>query len=185
MVTTHIIDLTHPTKYDENTQRNLQRSRQNHLEIELIVTDRLSDFEQLMAEHIRRTREKRRIKKSFYRSLFRLAAGSNNCVRVVVAFKGTAMLAGHIYFRSRDDYFYFDGFATQEGLAARANFAILDHVISLARDEGALRLNLGASPKGDEGLVRFKEGWGATRLELSEYSLRSPLKAAVDRLRGR
>ena len=103
---------------------------------------------------------------------------------IVGVYQEDKLLAGHIYFISSTDLFYFDGYVTAAGLELQANFFLFDIMIKRSRDFGCVRFNFGASPFGDSGLERFKSGWGAQPLVYHEYSHRAPIKRFADLLRG-
>jgi hypothetical protein len=182
---THVLDLTISSEYAENTQRNLTKARAQEIEVQPLSSGQIPDALEMLAEHERITGKPRRIRPQFYRDLLQLAVGDGLGVSVRVAVAADRIIACHIYFRSRTDIFYFDSFANQQGRDLLANFVIFDEILQESRRCGLERFNFGASPEGDQNLIRFKESWGATPVAYSEFYRASRLRGAVQRLRGR
>jgi hypothetical protein len=184
-LTTHLLDLTKTGTYSDNTARNVRKSGSHGLTTRRLSLADVAAFERLREEHVARTGETRRLSEEFYTALYLLTLSEDSGVTIVGAFQEDKLLAGHIYFISETDVFYFDGYATAAGLELQANFFLFDIMINRSHDFGRTRFNLGASPSGDSGLERFKSGWGAQPLVYYEYSFRAPIKRAADLLRGR
>ncbi|MCX6833053.1 MAG: GNAT family N-acetyltransferase [candidate division Zixibacteria bacterium] len=180
-----LLDLTREATYSDNTARNVRKSRSHGLTTRRLSLADVAAFEKLREEHVTRTGETRRLSEAFYTALYLLTQSEDSGVTIVGAFHDDKLLAGHIYFISETDVFYFDGYATAAGLDLHANFFLFDIMINRSRDFGRARFNLGASPSGDSGLERFKSGWGAPSLVYHEYSFRAAIKRAADLLRGR
>lgn len=184
-LTAHLLDLTKTATYSDNTARNVKKSRSHGLTTRRLGLADVAAFEKLREEHVARTGETRRLSEAFYTALYLLTQSEDSGVTIVGAFLDDKLLAGHVYFISETDVFYFDGYATAAGLELHANFFLFDIMINRSRDFRHARFNLGASPSGDSGLERFKLGWGAQPLVYHEYSHRAPIKRAADLLRGR
>jgi len=184
-LTTHLLDLTKTATYSDNTARNVKKSRRHGLTTRRLGLADVAAFEKLRKEHVARTGEPRRLSEGFYTALYLLTQSEDSGVTIVGAYQHDKLLAGHIYFISETDVFYFDGYATVAGLELQANFFLFDIMINRSRDFGRMRFNFGASPSGDSGLERFKSGWGTQSLIYHEYSHRAPIKRAADLLRGR
>jgi hypothetical protein len=184
-LTAHLLDLTKPVTYSDNTTRNVKKSQSHGLTTRRLGLADVPAFEKLREEHVTRTGETRRLSDTFYTALYLLTQSEDSGVTIVSAFQNDKLLAGHIYFLSETDVFYFDGYATATGLELYANFFLFDIMINRSRDFRRVRFNFGASPSGDTGLERFKSSWGAQPLVYYEYSRRAPIKRVVDLLRGR
>jgi hypothetical protein len=184
-LTTHVLDLTVAAPYSENTVRNVRKAQQENLITRRLGIADVASVEALREEHIARTGEKRRLADTFYAALYLLTQSEDSGVTMVGAFKDDRLLAVHFYFVSETDVFYFDGYSSAAGLDLGANFFLFDVMIARSRDFGRRRFNFGASPEGDEGLKRFKTGWGAEPFEYYEYSRRDLRKRAIDFVRGR
>jgi hypothetical protein len=184
-LTTHVLDLTAPPAYSDNTTRNIRKAQSHGLTTRRLGLDDVGAFEDLRQEHVNRTGEKRRLSDTFYTALYLMTQSEDSGVTLVGVLHNNRLIAAHLYFVSQSDVFYFDGYSTASGLELHANFFLFDVMINRSRDAGRVRFNFGASPSGDTGLERFKAGWGAQPLTYYEYVHRSPLKRVVDVLRGR
>jgi len=184
-LTAQLLDLTKTATYSDNTVRNVKKSASHGLTTRRLGIADVAAFEKLRKEHVARTGETRRLAEAFYTALYLLTQSEDSGVTIVGAFHDDKLLAGHIYFISETDVFYFDGYATAAGLELQANFFLFDVMINRSRDFGRARFNFGASPSGDSGLERFKSGWSAQSLIYHEYSFRAAIKRAADLLRGR
>jgi hypothetical protein len=180
---THIVDLNAETKYAANTRRNVNRSRDAGLELVDLTIGREAEVLELLHEHVAVKQKKRKLDDDFYRALLQLTSFDGANIVFAGAEADGRPLACHVYFRSQTDCFYFDGFASDEGMKKLANYYIVDRMIDHCRGQGIKRLNLGASPGGDQGLIRFKEGWGAEAVKYFEYYRSAGLKRALDRMR--
>ncbi len=184
-LTTHVLDLSIPSSYSENTLRNVRKSQQQGLVSRRLGIADIVAIDQLRRDHIDRTGEERRLSETFYAALYILSQSDDSGVTMVGAFRDDSLLALHFYFVSPSDVFYFDGYASAVGLELAANFFLFDLMISRSRDFGRQRFNFGASPETDEGLKRFKAGWGAQPVTYHEYHRRSFAKRIADMVRGR
>lgn len=181
----HRIDLFGASMYSENTSRNVRKLDYSQLDFRLLDSSHTSLATKLLAEHVTRTEEKRRIMPGAYRHLLNHAGNSAPGIVVGGAFEGDTLLAAQIFFVSEIDAFYFDGFASERALTAGANFLIMDRMIQWLRERNIRTLNLGATPVGDEGLSRFKTGWGAQEFAYYEFATAAPWKRVLDSFRGR
>lgn len=178
---THIIDLDGSTSgYSENAKRNVKRAQAQQFKIVRLDFSGRAQFLALLESHQKRTREVRRMPRSCYEYLLSLGDKPDSGISICAAVNDSGLQCVHIYFATAADAFYFDGFSSQDGLDAGANFLLLDEMIRDFRSAGVQRLNLGATPPLDKGLRRFKEGWGAAEIEYVEYSRRSQLKRMID-----
>lgn len=184
-LTTHLLDLRQTTAYSDNTVRNVKKSQSCGLSTRRLGLNDVTAIEQLRQEHVARTGERRRLSDAFYSALYFMTQSEDSGVTIVGVMQEERLLAAHVYFISESDVFYFDGFSTVAGLELNANFFLFDTIINRSREFGRLRFNFGASPAGDTGLERFKASWGAKPTIYHEYVYRSPVKRAVDLLRGR
>ena len=73
---------------------------------------------------------------------------------------------------SGDRFFYYDGAMDVERKDGRPMFALFDTAIDTAVKLGCRYFDFGSGPDRAPGLVRFKEGWGATAEQYSEYHFR-------------
>ncbi len=181
----HLIDLTAPPDYSDNTARNIRKAASSGFEVRLLDATARTAALDMLARHEKRTGEIRRLPVSAYDHLLANLRSEPPGIIAGGLYQGEQLVALQIFFVSSLDAFYFDGFALPEALQSGGNFYLLDSMISHFRTAGLQRLNLGASPPGDAGLLRFKSGFGAAEFVYREYSAVSGLKHFADRLRGR
>ncbi len=180
-LTTHIVDLSQASEeYSENTKRNLKKAQGYGLKVARVDLTQKNAFIALLTAHQKRTGEVRRLPQGCYEYLLSISQQRDRGISIWAASNADGIQCVHIYFVSSSDAFYFDGFSSQVGLDAGANFLLLDNMIADFRSSGIARLNLGATPPLDKGLRRFKEGWGARSFDYIEYSRRSQLKRMID-----
>ncbi len=179
-LSTHIIELSQRAPYSENTTRNVGKAAEHKFSITKLDSSSEGVLIRLLDTHQKRTGEMRRLPQSCYKFLLARSGQSNSGIAVYGATNHEGLQCIHIYFATAGDAFYFDGFSTEAGLEQGANFFVLDTMIKRFREDGNARLNLGATPKFDKGLRRFKEGWGATDVAYTEYCRRSQVKRMVD-----
>lgn len=180
-LTTHIVELTaDPPNYSDNNFRNVKKAQSQDLQIVKMNKADSAAYLDLLKSHQKRTGEIRRLPESCYQYLLAISEQPDGGVSIFAAVNQSRLQCVHIYFATATDAFYFDGFSTQDGLDAGANFLLLDAMICKFRESGVQRLNLGATPPLDKGLKRFKEGWGAVEIQYTEYVRRSQLKRFID-----
>ncbi len=179
-MSTHIIDLRDDSRFSENTRRNIKKAANSGTSLMQCERRHLPRFLALLREQVARTRERRRLSEKFYEELFLESCRNGQSLFATGAEVQGELCAVHLYFCNGMDIFYFDGVASDKGNEMGANFLIFDEMIARNREEGRLRLNLGATPAGDAGLERFKSGWGAKKVSYYEYSRRSLLKQGID-----
>jgi len=181
----HVLDLTAPADYSDNTARNIRKAASSGFEVRLLDAAAKNAALDMLARHEKRTGELRRLPVAAYEYLLAHLKPEPPGIIAGGLYQGEQLVALQIFFVTNLDAFYFDGFALPEALQSGGNFYLLDSMISHFRSVGLQRLNLGASPPGDTGLLRFKSGFGAAELVYREYSAASGLKHFADRLRGR
>jgi hypothetical protein len=184
-LTTHLLDLGENDAFSENTRRNLNRAEANDLHMRPLIQSDSEDVMTLLDEHEKLTGKRRKMVSGFYEKLLEVSAGLPDEVRLAGAWSGDRLVACHIYFETETDVFYFDGVSNESGRELLANFRLFADTIDGARRRGVRRLNFGATPEGDEGLVRFKESWGAKSVTYSEYSRVSAIGRVIDKVRRR
>ncbi len=181
----HLINLAAPGNYSENTARNIRKAASSGFDVRLLDSSAKIPALAMLARHEKRTGETRRLPVAAYEHLLANLRPETPGIIAGGLYQGDQLVALQIFLVSSLDAFYLDGFALPEALQSGGNFYLLDSMISHFRGAGLQRLNLGASPPGDTGLVRFKTGFGAAEFVYREHSAVSGLKHFVDRLRGR
>jgi hypothetical protein len=105
--------------------------------------------------------------------------------KVRVAFNGDTPIAAIMTLRGRDTMVYKYGASDAEFHALGGMHMLFWKTIQEARDEGCATLDLGRSEIDNEGLIGFKEHWGAVRTPLVYW--RYPARAGgegMERLNG-
>ncbi len=85
---------------------------------------------------------------------------------VLMAYKGSTPLAGGVFFTFNKTITYKYSASDRDYQALRPNHAFILHAIQRANAEGYARIDFGRSEIKNEGLKRFKRGWGATEEDL-------------------
>lgn len=95
--------------------------------------------------------------------------------RVVLARHGSMPVAGAIFFQFGGAAIYKFGASDETRQHLRANNLVMWEAIKSYSRQGCARLDLGRTSLGNEGLRRFKLGWGAQerRIDYARYDLRA------------
>lgn len=91
------------------------------------------------------------------------------------------MIGSQINFLYGDTLFYWQAVSLYEKRIFRPNYRLLFDAFSRAVERGLKRVNLGASPPDAEGLIFFKERWGARQVEYQSITYRSTLRKIIGR----
>jgi hypothetical protein len=93
---------------------------------------------------------------------------------VVLARKGAVPVAGALFFHSNGTALYKFGASDEAYQHLRANNFVMWHAIRHYAREGLTRLDFGRTSLGNEGLRKFKLGWGTLeeRIDYVRYDLR-------------
>jgi lipid II:glycine glycyltransferase (peptidoglycan interpeptide bridge formation enzyme) len=86
-----------------------------------------------------------------------------------MAFKDGQLLGFALSFIHKEEAYYWEGVTLREGEGLRPADALFTDLFTMALGRGLKRVNLGGSPQGAEGLVRYKEAWGASPVEYLSY----------------
>lgn len=183
-LTSHILDITGSDDFSDNTRRNVDKAAANELLTRPLDRSDLDSLLQLMDEHEKLTGKSRKVDSTLYAKLLEVSTVLPNGVRVLGAWSGGGLVACHIYFETETDLFYFDGASNEIGRDLLANFKLFAETIAAARQGEIRRLNFGATPYGDKGLLRFKDSWGAKPVVYREYYRVSKVKGLIDAVRG-
>lgn len=105
--------------------------------------------------------------------------------QVFQAREGGTVLSSILVLRAREGAYYHSAGTSPEGMQTGASHLLISRVAEHFRDEGFKVFNLGGADS--EGLVRFKQGFGATEvsLEAATYFTGNWLSGAMDRMKGR
>lgn len=88
---------------------------------------------------------------------------SSNIARLVCAYLNGRLIAGLLFLHFNSHVRLWCEASNREYLAYRPNNAIINYIVRWACDNGYKVVDFGASPVGNEGLVAFKEEWGASK----------------------
>jgi len=110
----------------------------------------------------------------FYENLFSMKANSNH-LKWWIVLKEKQIIAYQINFVCQDTLYYWDGGSSPDFLGDRPNDALMGHSLKWAKENKLKYYNLGGSPQESEGLIKFKQDWGAERRNYFIYEKTSPL----------
>ena len=162
----HEVDLA-DYEMERGFARNVRKSRRSGLSVRRRVDD--AAIEQFYALYARQ-----RIRK--FASLPQPLALFENVAGAFFPQNGfllEAHLDGHraaflFVLRHADAMYYKFGASDPDALASRPNNLLMAELLQIAKDEGAVRLDLGMTPL-EGGLARFKRGMGAREVPLTTY----------------
>jgi hypothetical protein len=183
--TTHILDFPDSYERSTNTKRNIEKADRADIVISHAIQEDTSAFLDILVAHERFTGKRRKLRHRFYSELLRISGAEDSNISIMGARIEHELVGWHIYFNTPTDRFYFDGAFNELGRKALVNFKLFSHSINEAEWSGVKRINFGASPADDTGLIRFKEGWGARPYHYYEYSRSSALKRIAEKFRRR
>jgi CelD/BcsL family acetyltransferase involved in cellulose biosynthesis len=146
-------------------RRGVAKARREGLTVERRTDPAaLDDFYRL---HLR-TRRRLGVPTQSKRFIAGLAAlfGPGHGFVALVHAEGARPVAAAVFLRLRDHLIYKYGASDEAALPLRPNNALFAEVIRWGCENGCRELDFGRSDMGDEGLRRFKRGWGAEELPL-------------------
>jgi len=94
----------------------------------------------------------------------------SSIARLVVAWLDQKMIAGLLFIHFNRNVRLWCEASEPEFLSYRPNNAIIDYIIQWASNRGYSFIDFGASPPENEGLVAFKEEWGARKASFSIFT---------------
>jgi CelD/BcsL family acetyltransferase involved in cellulose biosynthesis len=94
---------------------------------------------------------------------------SQNLGMIVTAKSGGHPVASAVYFQSRRETIYKFGASDPSCLELRANNLVMWEAIQWCARNGKAALNFGRTSRHNDGLRRYKLGWGATEREMQYY----------------
>jgi lipid II:glycine glycyltransferase (peptidoglycan interpeptide bridge formation enzyme) len=90
-----------------------------------------------------------------------------------------------ITFAFKKQVYFWDAASDLETLNLRPNDLLMGHSLSWAQSNNYENFNLGSTPAGSEGVVKFKEEWGGKLKSYPVYVKRTPLERLIGLLGGR
>ncbi|HOI57113.1 MULTISPECIES: GNAT family N-acetyltransferase [unclassified Methanoculleus] len=175
---THIVRLRGPggaveEKYNRHVRRDIRVAERNH--VETVQKDSLMQFRQYYALYERRAREwGHRIPPyslDFYDLLHRYG---RPYVQVRLAEMHGAVIGGLVTFEYMDTMFTWSNAAPEASRSFRPIHLLLHDALQSAQEKGYSLVNLGGSGN-LQGVQKFKESFGATRVDLETYRIESRL----------
>jgi lipid II:glycine glycyltransferase (peptidoglycan interpeptide bridge formation enzyme) len=107
-----------------------------------------------------------------------------NLLRWFVALRGERVIGSLVNFVFKDTFYAWEGGSDFQELNARPNDALYVYSILWAKRNGLRIFNFGATPEKAEGMIRFKESWGAHRKEYLIYEKKKGLGEFIERIKG-
>lgn len=180
---THILELKEGNEYqpaEGRVERHIKSGQKKQVEIELVNDiHKLEEFYNLYLQtEERHGRTHPVYGKSFFESIYRIIGDSDSLYWTAAIYDNT-MIASQINFIHADTLFYWQGVMDYGKREYKPAYLLMNNAINKAVDMGLKRVNLGASPQNADGLIDFKESWGAKRVEYIKYIKKSLLHRLV------
>lgn len=109
--------------------------------------------------------------------------GKGNLLKWFIALKEERIIGSLINFAFKDTLYAWEGGSDFRELNARPNDALFLHSILWAKKNGFKLFNFGATPEGAEGMISFKESWGAKKKEYLIYEKKKRLGELLEKIR--
>ncbi|MCP4567704.1 MAG: GNAT family N-acetyltransferase [FCB group bacterium] len=182
---THIIELEAGGQFvptNRNLVKNLQAGEKAAGDIIRIENiDRIKGYYDLyLATESRHGRKKPLYNLSFFEAVMKVLGNTDSLYWTALMVDGE-MIGSQISFCHHDTLFYWQAVSAYEKRQFKANYRLLFDAITYGNSRGVTKINLGASPPEAEGLIYFKECWGAKRVEYDGLDYRSPLRKFMGR----
>lgn len=120
---------------------------------------------------------------SLFENIFAVM-GKRELLKWFVALKGERIIGSLMNFVFKDTVYAWEMGSDLKELNARPNDALFLHSILWAKKNGLKFFNFGATPEKAEGMIRFKESWGAERKEYLIYEKKKRLGQFIERIKG-
>lgn len=120
----------------------------------------------------------------FYQNLF-WAGKDTGWLLWRIAGSKEKIIGYQINFNFKEQLHLWDAASDPENVKLRANDYLMGQSLIWCQQHRTCSYNLGGSPKGAEGLMRFKEHWGGTEKNYYIYEKIFPLGKLVDLFRGK
>ena len=149
-------------RLSKNTKRNITRASKAGIRIDVSTTASAlaAHFELTGASIDRRAERGEDVtqRASAERVCKMLADG---CGRLFQATLDGEALSSDFVFQLGGSAYYYDGGSSSRGIALGSSHYLMSEILSRLQSEGLHAINLGLARAGNEGLARFKEGFGA------------------------
>jgi predicted N-acyltransferase len=110
--------------------------------------------------------------------------GRGDLLKWLIALKGERIIGSLINFVFKDTLYAWGGGSDFKELNARPNDALFLYSILWAKRKGLRLFNFGATPEGAEGMIKFKESWGALRKEYLIYEKKKRLGKLLEKIKS-
>jgi GNAT superfamily N-acetyltransferase len=177
-----LIDLTSPNPLglmSTGHRRNINHARKMGLTIQRTCEVEAASSHLSLIEASMRRRKKRGedvlvpAETRFFEAILKTGAGE-----IFQATDGENVMSSMMILRSSDSAYYQSAGTSPEGMKLGASMFLISEVANLLKKEGVSLFNLGGAAQDEQGLQRFKGGFGArkVKLEAATFSMASPIK---------
>lgn len=119
----------------------------------------------------------------FFENIFSIM-GKRNLLKWVIVLKDEKLIASLINFAFKDTVYAWKGASASRELDLRPNDLKYLFSILWAKKNGFKFFNFGTTPEFAEGMIKFKESWGAQRYEYLIHDKKKGLGKLLDRIRN-
>jgi len=177
----HLLELRPPFNrlYEEIFKRCIRKNVRSATEKGIVLEEvkNISQVEQyynIAADTYLRHGDKMRYSLDFYKNIFNIMS-PKMLIKWHLAKKDNIVVAGTLHFIYKDMIFDFLNASHKEYQNLRPNDLLVYSMIKWGVENGYKYYNFGASPSEAKGLIRFKENWGAKKVEYLIYEKKSTL----------
>ncbi len=118
----------------------------------------------------------------FFENIFSVM-GKGNLLKWVIVLKEDNIIASLINFAFKDTVYAWKGASASGELESRPNDAKYLNSILWAKKNGFKLFNFGTTPEGVEGMIKFKESWGAKKKEYLIYEKKKRAGKLLEKIR--
>ncbi|OGC77859.1 MAG: hypothetical protein A2Z27_04820 [candidate division Zixibacteria bacterium RBG_16_50_21] len=182
---THLVDLKGIDVKQLLNKRGYQQAVKKGLDVR--KAEKPEDIRrcyQLYLATSRRHKNSPKYPQLFYENLFNLGSKAG-WLQWWLAIEREKIAAYMITFAFKKQVYFWDAASDSEILNLRPNDLLMGHSLSWAQNYNYENFNLGSTPAGSEGVVKFKEEWGGKLKSYPGYVKRTPLGRFIGLLRGR
>jgi len=171
---THVVDLeAHRKLSRQKTKRGAVQSARRGVDVrDLADEGELAQCHRLLEERDRGYGQATRYRREFYSQMWRRLAPLGRA-RIGLAAADGRIIGFTADLMFGDTVTYWDGASAPAHRSLRPADALISATIEWGLANGCRWLNLGGSPPGAEGLVRFKESWGGEERSYGVYTRRA------------
>ncbi len=188
---THLINLDQIDESDymksftRKRREGIRQSQRRGIQVkEIRSPEDIKPCYQLSLETWRRYNlESKKFPLRLFENIFTLM-NKGNLLKWFIALKDERIIGSLINFVFKDTLYAWEGGTDPVELNARPNDALFLQSILWAKRNGLKIFNFGATPEAAEGMVRFKESWGAENKEYLIYEKKKRLGEFIEKIRG-